>query len=411
MMTRHRRKMLACAIALALPLNAVADDSYDALKAQVELLQKQLQQVQGVLEKQQAQSATKQDIEQLQQDVAAVSTNPPELLNSKSSVHLAGYGDVTYSDSQNGNGAFSGITFNPIFHYNYSDFVMMEVEFSSKIDEDGSTDFELEYGTIDFFLNDYMALSAGKFLSPIGQFRQNIHPSWINKLTTASPGFGHGQAAPNAEVGVQLRGGVPLGGDSSFANYAVYIGNGPVLELEEEDGEFEIEEIHTAGITSNDDDELVFGGRIGFLPIPMLEFGISGAMGEVAGDGEPDATRDYDVYGVDFNYKWNNVRLLSEYIKQKVGSASNSVAPDAVSWEAWYAQASYRFMPTGWEGVIRYGDYDSPHDSQDQTQWAMGINYLFSSNTMAKFAYNFNDGISGSSADDNTFQAQLSYGF
>lgn len=406
-MTKCRRNAIACAVALAFPLNAVADASYDALKVQVEQLKKQLEAVQSTLENYQAQSATKQDVDELKRDVAAASSDAAEFKNSDSVVHLSGYGDVTYSDSENGEGAFSSVRFNPIFHYQYKDLVLMEVELETAVTETGDTEFAVEYATIDLFLNDYIAVVAGKFISPLGQFRQNGHPSWINKLTTAPPGFGHGQAAPNADVGVQLRGALPLGGETSAVNYAVYTANGPVLEI---DGD-EIEEVHTAGVTSNDDSELVYGGRIGFLPIPMLEFGVSAATGKVAGMMETDATRDYDVYGVDFNYKRNNLRVLGEYIKQKVGSESSSDAPEAAEWEAWYAQASYRFSPYDWEGVIRYGDYDSPHDSQDQKQWALGANYLFSSNSMVKFAYNFNDGQRDSVADADTFQVQLSYGF
>ncbi len=155
----------------------------------------------------------------------------------------------------------------------------------------------------------------------------------------------------------------------------------------------------------------MIGGRLGFLPIPMLEIGVSVATGEVAGEDEPDATRDYDVFGADFAWKWNNLRLRGEYVKQEVGSSSVSVAPDSSEWEAWYAQAAYRFLPTNWEGVLRYTDFDSPHDSQDQEQTALGINYLLAPNAMAKLAYNINDGVSGSHADDDVFQVQFAYGF
>lgn len=53
MRSQHKITVLACAIALSVPLNAVADASYDALKSQVELLQQQLQEVQAALNKQQ----------------------------------------------------------------------------------------------------------------------------------------------------------------------------------------------------------------------------------------------------------------------------------------------------------------------------------------------------------------------
>ena len=419
--SQWRQTALATAIALALPFNAPADSmddaaggaGYDALKSQVEMLQRQLQQIQETLKQYEQQTVTQEDIQEVRQEVAEVSSLQSEWKNTDSVVHLAGYGAVTYSDSDNedNDGAFTGVQFNPIFHYQYKDLVMLESELELEVEEDGGTHVELEYMAIDLFLNDYLAVVAGKFLSPLGTFRQNLHPTWINKLTSAPPGFGHDQAAPVSEVGLQARGGFPIGNNNRFANYSVYVGNGPILEIEEEDGEFEIEAVEAEGRTSNEDDEFVVGGRIGFLPIPMLEIGLSGATGKVAGEDEPSATRDYDVYGADIAWKWNDLRLLSEYIKQEVGSESSSVAPDSAEWEAWYAQAAYRFWPTKWEGVVRYTDYDAAHDSQDQEQVVLGVNYLFSSKAMAKFGYNFNDGESGTDADDDGFQLQFAYGF
>jgi hypothetical protein len=404
-----------------LPFNASADSiddatgdaGYDALKLQVEMLQRQLQQIQETLKQYEQQTVTKEEVQEIRQEVAEVATLQSEWKNTDSVVHLAGYGAVTYSDSdgkddgEDVNGAFTGVQFNPIFHYQYKDLLMLESELELEVEEDGSTEIELEYLTVDLFLNDYLAAIAGKFLSPLGQFRQNLHPSWINKLPTAPPGFGHDEAAPVSEVGLQARGGFPVGGNNRFANYAVYVGNGPILEIE--DGE--IEAIEAEGRTSNDDDKFVFGGRIGLLPIPMLEVGLSAATGKVAGEDEPSATRDYDVYGADAAWKWNNLGLRGEYIKQKVGSKSSSEAPDSADWETWYAQVAYRLMPTNWEGVVRYTDYDSPHDSVDQKQWALGGNYLFSPNAMAKIAYNFNDGESGTVAGEDGYQLQFAYGF
>ena len=61
--------------------------------------------------------------------------------------------------------------------------------------------------------------------------------------------------------------------------------------------------------------------------------------------------------------------------------------------------------------MVRYADYDANLDESDQKQWALGVNYLFAPNAMAKLAYNFNDGESGSTADDDGFQVQFTYGF
>lgn len=404
---RYRHGVVAAAVALVLPVNTFADAAYDALKTQVEVLQKQLEQVQEALKQYQDEGVSKEEFAEVRSKVDEVAETTAEWKNADSVVHLAGYGDATYSDGPHQNGAFSGVRFNPIFHYQYKDLVMLEAELEMEIAEDGATDTNLEYAAIDLFVNDYLTLVGGRFLSPLGQFRQNFHPSWINKLPTAPPGFGHDQAAPVSETGLQARGGFPVGSASRYVNYAAYVGNGPVLEL---DGS-EIEAVGAEGRTSNDDGKFVYGGRIGFLPIPKLELGISGATGKVAGEDEPDATRDYDVLGADAAYQWQNLRLRSEYIKQKVASAASSAAPESAEWQAWYAQAAYRLKPTGWEGVVRYADYDSPNDSDDQKQWALGINYLFSANAMVKLAYDFNDGNSGTAADDDDFQVQFAYGF
>jgi len=416
--TQWKSSALAAAIALALSPNASADKAYDDLKTQVELLQKQLQQVTETLQQYEAKTATKQEVREVKQEVADVSAQQSEWKNTDSVDHLAGYGDVTYSDGDNTTGAFTGARFNPIFHYQYKDLVLLEGELEFEIEDDGATDMALEYLTVDLLVNDYLTLVTGRFLSPIGQFRQNLHPSWINKLPTAPPGFGHDGAAPLSETGLQARGGFPVSDGGMFANYAVYVGNGPVLEFEEEppgSGMLEVHALEAEGRTSNNDDELVIGGRFGLLPVPGLEVGLSAATGEVNGEnpltGALDVNRDYDVFGADFAWKWNNLALRGEYVSQEVGANAASVDPGSFEWEAWYTQASYRLTPTNWEGVLRYTDFDSPHPDDDQKQWALGINYLFAPNAMAKIGYNFNDGLAGESTDDDRFQVQFAYGF
>lgn len=189
--------------------------------------------------------------------------------------------------------------------------------------EDGSTEVGLEYLTIDVNLNDYATLVMGRFLSPVGQSRQNIHPSWINKLPSAPSGFGHDGAAPAAELGIQLRGAVPTGDSDMRMNYAVYIGNGPVLETEVEDGETEIYSIGTEGVASNADGNMVAGGRVGFIPIPKLELGLSAAFGNTAIDMEAD--RSYRILGAGFAWQWKKFDLRGEYVQQEAGALASSV--------------------------------------------------------------------------------------
>lgn len=331
-----------------------------------------------------------------------------------SHAHLAGYGAVTYTSTRQPgvNDAFTGVRFNPIFHYEFHEKVLLESELELEAKSDGETETKLEYLAVDLFLHDNLMLIAGKFLSPLGQFRQNLHPLWINKLASEPPGFGHEGAAPEAEVGLELRGGWPMG--EARGNYAVYLANGP--ELKAEGGE--IEEVMTEGFTRDADNKKVLGARVGILPIPKLELGVSAAAGKTSVtldgttpvSGEP--TRDYEVLGADASYSVGGFKFLAEYVKTKVGEAAASIAPDGGTWQAWYAQLSYQIPQTKWEGVLRYTDFDSPHTSQDQKQTAVGINYLFAPHAVAKLTYESNDGkVAGTAADADRVLVQLAYGF
>jgi hypothetical protein len=210
---------------------ALAELSDEVLAERLERMQQEMDQLKEQLGK----SATKEEVQLIKQDVASTS----DWLLPDTLIHMSGYADVGYIETESTDGSFNVGTFAPIFHFQYRDLVMLEAELEIEINADGETETNLEYLTIDWFVNDYMILVGGKFLSPIGQFRQNLHPSWINKLPSAPPGFGHDGAAPVSDVGFQVRGGFPVGGIRT--NYAIYISNGPELMSEFEDGEFEVE--------------------------------------------------------------------------------------------------------------------------------------------------------------------------
>ncbi|MDR9437037.1 MAG: porin [Thiohalophilus sp.] len=346
--------------------------------------------------------ALKQQVEDLQTRIKEVASKQSEWKQATSVVHLAGYGAVSYIDSEDSTGSFNQVQFAPIFHYQYEDLMMLESELEITVGPEGETETELEYLTLDLFLNDYAVLVAGKFLSPVGQFRQNLHPSWINKLPSAPPGFGHGGAAPVSDTGLQIRGGLPMGG--MRGNYALYIANGPELEL---DGG-EVHEILAEGRTRDIDGDKSVGGRFGLLPVPGLEVALSFVTGKAQDQTEVQPPQDYDVIGADFAWQWRDLELRGEYLRAEVAELPSV---EGGEWQTWYTQASYKFLPGNFEGVIRYTDFDSPHADDDQKQWALGINYLFAANVIAKLAYESNDGQTGSATDDNRILAQIAYGF
>ncbi len=325
--------------------------------------------------------------------------------------HLSGYASADYVSVENGPAAFAA-NFNPMFHFLYDNKILWEAELEVEVEENGDTNIGLEYTTVDWFLTDNLTLVAGKFLSPVGNFRQNLHPSWINKLTSAPPGFGHDGAAPVSEMGMQLRGVAPVGSNSKIT-YAAYLGNGP--KIEGEDGE--IHAVEAEGFASDPDDELVFGGRVAFLPIPNFELAVSGATGDVAvveDDGidiEGDAKRGYSVFGFDANYRWNSFDFRGEFVSQEVDAQPLSIAPEGGKWETWYAQGAYKFGDGKWEGVVRYTDFTSPHADDTQEQLAYGLNYLIAPSAMLKFGYESNKGEPGEITDADRWILQIAYGY
>jgi len=406
-----------------------AQDNYDELQQKFErlnsefkIMKKEIEELRTQLKEQTPElEVTTREFETLKEEIKKAG----EWKTNEFSVHLTGYASVGYTDADSDDGTFELGTFSPIFHYLYKDLFLFESELEFELDqeEDGrtETEVEIEYLAIDWFMNDYMILVVGKFLSPIGQFRQNLHPDWINKLPSAPIGFGHDGATPLAEVGLQFRGGFPIG--AGQGNYAFYIGNGPVLEVEREDpmdpaSEFEIEAVETDGLVDDMNDNKIIGGRIGFLPVPNFEFAISGATGTAdAADNDARSAigdRNYDVFGADFNYVPKFIKNLSirgEFVRSELGNGENGKDdPVKKDWEAWYLQGTYRVDPARLELVLRYGETNFPQEQQ--TQWAPGINYLFANNVIAKMAYEFNDtDRRDRTEEENRLLLQLAFGF
>lgn len=421
MKTTRKQQLIAAMVVIlgAAPLAAAQSDAtrLQELEATTAAMAEELAALRAELEDAR-EEGTVSDLHALRSEVIAATqtaqraeSSANEWKNSTAVTHFAGYAAAGYTN-QDGSDSFDVVNFNPIFHFQYGDRVLWESELEVEVEENGETDVALEYSAIDVFLNDNLIFQAGKFISPIGNFRQNLHPSWINKLPAAPPGFGHDGAAPLAEVGFQLRGVMAIGEQSKLA-YSGFVGNGP--KLEGEDGE--LHGVDTDGFAGDDDDEKVIGGRISLMPIPKLELAISAAFGDAAivendeMELEGDPSRDYQVLGADVTYQWNDFDFRGEYVQQDIGDAAASVAPEGGKWETWYVQGAYKFAEAKWEGVLRYTDYDSPHSDQSQEQWSLGLNYLLTPNAVFKFGYEFNDGLTGETTDEDRWLIQVAYGY
>ncbi len=96
--------------------------------------------------------------------------------------HIAGYADTSFEGvSGDANDSFVAGHFNPSFHFQFEDWILFESELEFETSGDGDAEIAVEYSQLNFLLHDNVTLVAGKFLSPVGQFQERLHPSWINR--------------------------------------------------------------------------------------------------------------------------------------------------------------------------------------------------------------------------------------
>ena len=339
--------------------------------------------------------------------------------------HLAGYASAGAEFRTKANEwEFGGVKFNPGFHFQYKDLIILEAELEIEIGEDGETEFELEYSHFDILLHDNATLVVGKYLSPIGQFQERLHPTWINKLSNAPAGFGHDGAQPDSDFGVQLRGGVPIGERSTFT-YVFALGNGPRMGHE---GNVEFE-----GFGGDDNKNKAFGGRIAFLPMPYLEIGgsfLKGKLEGIEGPGDLLPTSAYaKVWGVDGAFTRNAFDVRFEYLKNTRGPI-NSFDEDhgevemleKLSMEAWYAQIAYRLPQLGnasftekLEPVFRYGEFrvEGSHHLEEQAhkRYNIGLNYWLAPSAVARVGLEIRRFFEEEVQNETLVQLQVAYGF
>lgn len=356
--------------------------------------------------------------------------------------HLAGYADVTFSVIDSGGDTkteFSSAHFNPIFHFQWKDFLLLEAETEISVDNEGETEFELEYAQADLLLNDNMTLVLGQYPSPVGQFQERLHPSWINRLANAPAGFHHDGVQPTSDVGAMLRGGVPVGGEA-IVTYAVAVGNGPRVSHE---GAFLVE-----GAAGDPNKNKAVTGRVGFLPVPFFEVGGSFLLGKLTGEeGHNDAAHDevdimeglepstanLKLWGADAAFTRGPWDVRGEYLHARRDSIntfreeSESVETlERLTMETWYAQIAYRLSDISsnpvvqrFEPVVRYGRFrvsglDELAAEVAEKRFDVGLNYWIAPSVVVRGVGEWRDFTNREEDEPDSetrFMLQFAYGF
>jgi len=411
-----------------LPASAASNEQ---IERQIEALKREftreLDLLKQQLEKQKEAAANKtEEVEKIKQELSGVkeaAIKPPYDWTKSISFSLGGYTSAGYSTGSHSSRTFDSADFVPLITFTYKDIVMGQAELENSITADGGTDVSLEQANLTFFPADHVAIVVGKFLSPLGQFQQNYHPKWINKMVSRPVGFGEdATAAPLANLGLQVRGDVPVPGINRLT-YAAFVANAPNLQIDAATGE--LDSISNRPAVTSPNNKMVYGGRISVFPIPSLEIGASGAGGQTAivANGATGKSRDYLAYGLDFTWIYSqDFNLRGEWIAQRVGSVGEETPGlvDALAgvalttsggrWSAGYLQAGYTFLPK-WEAVLRVGRFDAPKKEFSQSQIAAGIDYWFAPSVVGKMTYELNRGQSGTAAHGDRLLLQAVYGF
>ncbi len=384
----------------------------------------------------QDQSSTNEEIEKLKEENKEqnkkINTNKP----GKSTFLLTGFTNLSYhqnlentDDSKFGHAGFSPITiWQPSERFLFETELHIEMEGGVHGGEtgdghgghgsedaeshEGSTFIDLGYANIAYFLNDYMTITAGKFLTPIGTFNERFHPSWINPLPISPLGSGHGGVLPTAELGIQVRGGLQTG--ISKISYALYVSNGPVLEDGNGDPERAGSPVYSNFSDNNRNKAL--GGRLSWLPIQnsTLEVGISGQWAKNIGDqGSNYENVGSQLIAGDISYLINStslkgvIRIIGQYTKLKVDDALyESDSSDIANGDSpfytfdntstfYYGLISYRPSKSGkkfirnTELVYRYDFGQTPIGSKwefEDARSTFGLNYWIQARSVIKLA-------------------------
>lgn len=463
----------------AIPENAekrkgpVSREEYEQLQQQLKELQVQLQQLRATVgtpaqaattnaetietqieqvDKAQAEAQEESDrsMAQLDTDLSKVARQAKSAIPGTSKMFIGGYAAATFTSPSSGYGpsqppeetagpprdsqkSFQA-NFNPIFLWRLSDrmYYVGEIELETDVNT-RSVNANLETSYLGYELNDYVNLDAGVFLDPANYYVERQHMAWVNKLPDRPLAVYDG-LMPESEVGVEARGGVPLG--PFKGEYALFGAMAPQLVTTGDDvavGTLDSENFggHT---------HIAAGGHVGFFPIPQLELGYGFQVfdadpvdgnGASLGSGVGTFLQSADLNFVDDTPA---IKGRAEFRAQWMWSHIDSYNYTALDpnpmynndRDGGYVQLSYR--PTRVannvishvEPVVRYDVINELHTPAglDERRFTVGLNYWLGPSMVVKAAYAIDqqdgwaDSPYGAKAQNgDAFMMQLAYGF
>lgn len=336
-------------------------------------------------------------------------------LAQKASFVVTGYTDWTYIRTQSEDpapsiGTFDLFHFNPIFLFQMDDKLLAEAEIEY---EHGGDEIILEYAQIDYFLNDYITITGGKFLIPFGVFNSKLHPTWISKVPGRPLANDHVVPVDWSEAGVMASGGIQLSGYSKI-NYAVYVVNG----LEGPEGE----DIRDLRKEMDDQDAInnskAVGARLGVVPNKETEIGVSAYTTKY--DAVEPPRLKLNFFGVDAEFHPKEYFELRGEFNQADQAVTDLSSPDSLGYmvkRGYYLQAAVKLSPlevdalNSVEVAVRFSGQNFGGEADDKWEVSPGVNYYVSNTGIIRLFYRFNLERELYKVDNNQAILQFAMGF
>jgi hypothetical protein len=322
-----------------------------------------------------------------------------------------------YTKQSGKNGQFSSPDFSPYFLLQLNKRFLLE----ANIDISHANGIDIGVASLDMFINNSMTLVAGRYLTPIGFFNEELNHEWINKLP--DPALMFNQVSPLTSTnGLMLRGGAYLGASPFKMTYALYFGNG----FQPGSAPANKTQVADLGNIIGGPDELssqAYGGRLAlWYPKCGIAVGTSGYSNGVY---SPVFRDHFDLWGLDFSFRRGNWDFRTEYannFQQVSPTLGNNIDRRGLYTQLAYRdyKARHKFL-SRLEYVARYSFANFTGIDQhkldltqfsslsaapvNQNQYTLGINYYFYPSNILRFAYEINSAI-GFKGNDDMFLAQ-----
>jgi hypothetical protein len=409
---------------------AVSDQDFNALKEQVQQLSNT---VQGLKQEHNQDQQTIQQLRDQLGQTQSLATNAVQRAeaaqiqatpgaSARHNFTMVGDAEVQFGKAAGQHSGFAMADFAPIFLYRANDNILFEAGFDTSLGSDGSTDFSMSFGQLDYVWNDYVTVVAGDMLLPLGTY--NIRSAgWLTKIPDAP--LVDDNILPGSGVGVQLRGGIPIGNSGQILSYSIYGVNGPGSDDPTSGNVFQTGGGSSPGdanldlggnLTSpNEHTDPSGGGRIGWFypwkPHYDVELGISGQSGE---------------WGYVGNHLWSaavldaalhfgpNIEVKGEYANSWYGTDdAGTIHP-----HGWWIQAGYKLAGLNLElpvvnDVELVGRYDRLNDGlgTHTDRYTGGFIYYLTDTLWFEGDYEYASSQGPQALPPNQVMAQISYGF